>query len=89
MSRHLTPQELNLTEADLSLKQAVLSDVETRIKEILPALVVAVLKDHLDPWIDETVAVINDHEHQLTSLHKQIVLEGAPDADATETPDES
>ncbi len=88
MSRDLTPHEMNLNQQDIAFKQAVLSDVEERIKEILPELVVAVLKDHLDPWIDETVALINEHEHQLISLHKQIFLEGATHESA-KTPNKS
>jgi hypothetical protein len=67
----MTPNEMNLTQQDLAFKQAVVTDVETKVREILPALVTATIRDELDQWIDEIVETVNELELQLEILKQK------------------
>lgn len=67
----MTPNEMNLTQQDLAFKQAVVTDVETKVREILPALVTATIRDELDQWIDEIVETVNELELQLELLKQK------------------
>lgn len=86
MSRHLTPKEITLTQQDLAFKQAVVSDVEARIKEILPTLVTALIKDELSDWIDATVEAVNEQDAAIARLTHAVFPDtiGATDANPTD-----
>ena len=85
MSRKLTPNEMTLTQQDLAFKQAVVADVEARIKEILPRLVTAIIKDELSEWIDETVIAVNEQDEAIARLTQAVFPTiGATDANPTD-----
>ena len=68
MERKMTPNEMKLTQQDLAFKQAVVADVEKKVKEILPALVTACIADIWAPFIEETIETINQLEVQVEIL---------------------
>lgn len=68
MSRILNDNEVKLTLADNAFKQAILTDVELRLRTILPELVAAVIHDELGTWHDEVVETINAHAELLKQL---------------------
>lgn len=89
MSRPPTHHEINLTQQDLAFKQAVLTDVEARLREILPTLVGAVLKDEIGDFIEQTIHMVNNQEVHIGRLNDAVFppIEGA--TDEPETADES
>jgi hypothetical protein len=86
MSRDLNPEEINLTQQDIAYKQAVLTEVEAKIREILPSLVTACIDEQLGLWIDQTVEMVNRQEQVIVALTAAVFpqTEELPDADSTD-----
>jgi hypothetical protein len=71
VNRPLTLKEIQLTQQDLAFKQAVLTDVEAKVRDILPALVTACIAEIWEPFIDEVIETVNRLELQLEMLDQK------------------
>ena len=87
--RKPTPKEMSLTKADIAFKEAIIEDVEFRVREIMPALVRAIIAEDLSGWIDEVVEQVNIIDVAVGSQNTAIaglVRAVFPDLEPTEQP---
>jgi hypothetical protein len=70
MPRDMSHKEINLTQQDLAFKQALLTDVEAQIRDILPKLVTAIVNDEFGMFINDTIAAVNELEAKVNELEE-------------------